>query len=86
MSGASIPDFLLGAVTTGYAVAGLMFLQFWRRTGDRLFAAFAAAFWLMGLGQVLIEIAGNDWWEYMPRLLGFALIVVAIIDKNRSNG
>ncbi len=83
MSTASITDFLFGAVTMGYAVAGLLFLRFWRRTRDRLFAAFAASFWLIGLGQMLIVIGGNDWWEFVPRLSGFSLIILAIIDKNR---
>ena len=37
-------EYLAGAVTLGFAVAALFFLRFWRRTGDRLFMAFAAAF------------------------------------------
>jgi hypothetical protein len=37
-------DFVAGAVTMGFAVAGLFFLRFWRRTTDGLFLAFAAAF------------------------------------------
>ena len=39
-----VVDFLSGAVTLGFLVAATFFLRFWRRTHDRLFIAFAAAF------------------------------------------
>jgi len=43
---ASLP-FISGLICMGYIVASLFFARFWRRTGDDLFAAFAAAFLLL---------------------------------------
>lgn len=40
-------EFVSGLITMGFVVAGLFFLRFWRRAGDRLFAAFAVAFWML---------------------------------------
>ena len=49
-------DFLSGAITMGFLVAGFFFLRFWKRTRDSLFLAFAAAFWLLGLAQALLAL------------------------------
>jgi len=80
-------DFLSGAVTFGFVVAGLFFLRFWRKTGDALFLAFALAFWLMGLAQALLALGGmpveERSWIYLIRLAAFALILAAIARKNR---
>jgi hypothetical protein len=80
-------DFIAGAVTMGYVVAGLFFLRFWRRTRDPLFRAFAVAFWLLGLGQALLSFAAvlveDRSWLYLIRLLAFLIILGAIIRKNR---
>jgi hypothetical protein len=83
-------DFLSGAITLGFFVAAAFFLRFWRRTHDRLFLAFAAAFALLALNQVLAAFlgAGNELtpYTYALRVLGFVLILFAIVDKNVSNG
>jgi hypothetical protein len=83
-------DFLAGAVTLGYAVAAVLFLRFWRRTADRLFLAFAAAFVLLATNQVLAAAleAGDERtpYVYSLRVLGFVLILWAIVDKNLSRG
>ena len=83
----TILDFLAGAVTFGFVVAGLFFLRFWRRTGDSLFLAFAAAFFLLGIGQGLLALANipveERSWMYLFRLAAFALILMAIVRKNR---
>jgi hypothetical protein len=80
-------DFLSGAVTFGFVVAGLFFLRFWKRTGDRLFLAFAVAFWLLGLTQALLALSSIPVEErsllYLIRLAAFALILIAIGWKNR---
>lgn len=77
---------LSGALAMGLAVAGLFFLRFWRDTGDRLFALFATAFFLMAANRVelgLLEgLAGREH-HYWVRFAAFALILVAILDKNR---
>ena len=81
-------DFLAGAVTLGYLVAAGFFLRFWRRTSDRLFLAFAAAFALLSLNQALAAFlgAGDELtpYTYVLRVLGFVLILCAIVDKNVS--
>jgi hypothetical protein len=80
-------DFLSGAVTFGFVVAGLFFLRFWRRTKDPLFLAFAIAFWLLGLAQGLLALADipveERSWVFLFRLAAFALILAAIVRKNR---
>lgn len=70
-----------------YAVVALFFLRFWRRTNDRLFLAFAAAFALLAIQRiVLLSTASwleNTAWLYTIRLGAFALLLIAILDKNR---
>ena len=80
--------FILGALVMSCAAAGLFFLRFWRKTRDRLFAIFAAAFWLMGLNWLLLAFTSPEA-EFRPalyliRLLAFVLILYAILEKNRA--
>jgi hypothetical protein len=79
--------FLSGAVSALFLVAGLFFLRFWKRTRDGLFLAFALAFFLLGIGQGLLTLAVIPDEErsllYLIRLAAFALILAAIIRKNR---
>ena len=79
--------FLSGAVSALFLVAALFFLRFWKRTRDGLFLAFALAFFLLGVGQGLLTLAVVPDEErsflYLVRLAAFALILAAIIRKNR---
>lgn len=79
-------EYLSGAVTLGYLVAALFFARFWKRTRDRLFVAFAIAFLLLALNQALAQWLGaadeRVGYTYLLRVLGFVLILAAIIDKN----
>ena len=81
-------DFLSGAITLGFLVAGLFFLRFWKRTGDGLFLAFAIAFALLGLGQAVQALAHIPQEErgylFLIRLLAFSIILAAIVRKNRT--
>ena len=81
-------DFSFGAVAMGHLVACVFFLKFWTRTGDELFAVFAAAFALFALEQFLIAWAGlpkeEQTWFYLLRLLAFVLIIGAVLRKNWS--
>ncbi len=81
-------DFLSGAVAFGFLIAGLFFLRFWSRLGDPLFLSFALAFWLLGLGQAILALAGLPLEErssvYLIRLAAFLLIIFAILRKNRA--
>jgi hypothetical protein len=82
----NIVPFLFGAIAMGFAVAGLFFLRFWRRTGDRFFLAFAGAFWLLMLqsATVIGDISDESRsWTYLLRLAAFLLIIAAIVMKNR---
>jgi len=80
-------DFLAGMITCGYAVAGLFFLRFWKRTGDGLFVAFGLAFWLLGIHQATLTFTSAPVEErsglYLIRLLAFSLIIISIWLKNR---
>jgi hypothetical protein len=82
-------DFLSGAITLGFLVAGLFFLRFWRRTRDGLFLAFAIAFILLGAGQAVQALANIPQEErsyiFLIRLVAFTLILAAIARKNRSS-
>lgn len=81
-------DLLSGACILGYLLVGLIFLRSWRDTRDRLFAMFAAAFWLLAFQRVLLvitdQLSENRPYLYLLRLAAYLLIVWAIIDKNRS--
>jgi hypothetical protein len=81
-------DFLSGAVAFGFLICALFFLRFWRRTRDALFMAFALAFVLLGLGQSVLALANIPTEErgavYLIRLTAFALIIFAIVRKNRA--
>ena len=78
--------FLSGAVSAGFLVAGLFFLRFWKRSRDGLFAAFAIAFWLLGLNQALLTFSSalveERSWLFLLRLGAFILILAAIWRKN----
>ena len=83
-------DFLSGAVTLGFLVAAGFFFSFWRKTTDRLFLAFAAAFVLFALNQALATlltvVLEPSSLIYVLRVLGFILILGAIVDKNARRG
>src|SRR6185437_2491408 len=50
---------LSGVIIAGYAVAGLFFVRFWRRTSDRLFAIFGLAFWLLCIQRILLALSAD---------------------------
>jgi hypothetical protein len=77
---------LAGATAMAGLVAALFFLKFWRRTNDSFFLLFAAAFAIDAVGRfVLAVVQLSDIAEpiyFLPRLVTFGLIVIAIIRKN----
>ena len=79
-------NFIQGAIMMGTAVAALFFLRFWKQTGDRLLAVFSLAFALMTLRRVVHLCAGvpetHVHYVYLLRLLPYALIIYAIVNKN----
>jgi len=78
---------LIGATAMASLVVGLFFLRFWRQTRDQLFLWFAVAFATDAATRVLQGTTHfSDESEpllYVPRLLTFALIILAIVQKNR---
>jgi uncharacterized membrane protein HdeD (DUF308 family) len=83
----SINSVLIGAVAMASLVATLFFLHFWRRTRDSFFLLFAIAFaidavsrFVLGLEHVPDE---TEPFYYVPRLITFSLIILAIVLKNR---
>ena len=86
----SVVVFLEGVAATCAWVSGVVFLRYWRETRDALFAFFAAAFWLLGLSWSLLAILHptreSSPYVYGLRLVAFALIILATVDKNRKSG
>ena len=77
--------FLSGVLTMGYITAALFFLRFWRRSADRLFAWFSAAFFILAVQRVFVVLTPDSDLVYVVRLLAFVMILVAIWDKNRAS-
>ena len=79
---------LLGAIAMASLTIGLFFLRFWKKTRDRFFLFFAVAFGLEGINRTLLGLiessSENEPFFYLVRLLSFVLILIAIVDKNRT--
>lgn len=78
--------FLSGAICMGEFAVALLFAAFWRRTHDRLFAWFSAAFAVLTIERiVLLAFTAGDVHPmiYTVRLVSFLLIIGAVIDRNR---
>lgn len=81
-------EFLDGASCLACAAIALFFLRFWRLSGDRLLLLFGLAFVVLAVNRIGLAVfdqsgeAGT--FVYLARAVAFALIVVAIVDKNRS--
>jgi hypothetical protein len=82
----TVRAFVGGALCIGWLVIALCFAKFWRRRGDPLFAAFAAAFVLLAVNQALSVFlrvgADEEAGVYLLRLAAFALIIYGIVRKN----
>lgn len=88
MSAQALNPVLLGCIAALCFVAGLLFLRYWQSSRDRFFLFFMAAFWLEGINRFLVGVT-LSWSEdepaqYLVRLVSYALILVAIVDKNRT--
>jgi hypothetical protein len=78
----------IGATGMACAAIAVIFLRYWRRSRDGLFAFFAAAFAMMALNRALLAILGEARETatalYVVRLAAFLLILVGIVVKNAS--
>lgn len=79
--------FLSGAIAMACFTIALFLFRFWRRTSDRLFLIFGAAFVLLMTERIILVTIGSSHefapYVYVVRLLAFVVIIVAIVDKNR---
>jgi hypothetical protein len=83
-----LKSFLLGGVALGSLAASMFFWRFWRDTADRFFLFFALSFGVEMAGRTVLGlITLSEETEpliYSLRLLSYGLILVAIVDKNRT--
>ena len=74
----------------GFSIIGLFFFKFWRDSRDRLFAYFAAAFWMLAAERIGVVYMGASQETgpivYLTRIVAFSLIAWGIIEKNRPWG
>lgn len=79
--------FLLGAVAMASFITALFFLRFWNQTRDPLFLLFAIAFAVDAVTRIALGLwtisSEQEPFFYLARLVTFALILVAIVNKNR---
>lgn len=77
---------LLGGIAITTLIAGLLFLRFWKSTGDRFFLFFALSFLIEGVNRILLGFTGtlneSSPIHYVIRFFAYGLILVAILDKN----
>jgi hypothetical protein len=82
-------ELISGALIAGYLTAGLFFLRFWKSTHDRLFLLFASAFGVLALQRLILSLTTvsteDATYLYVLRLAAFIIIIIAIVDKNRSS-
>ncbi len=80
--------FLQGATAMGCMALAVVFLRFWQRSRDRLFAIFSLAFVVFAVNRVMLGLVVADEATeavlYGVRALAFGLIFLAILDKNRA--
>ena len=81
-------DFVSGGTAVAAFVISLFFIRYWRQTRDPLFFMFAAGFLTFGVSRLILAFLEEDdegrVFIYALRLVAFALILVAIIQKNRT--
>jgi hypothetical protein len=91
----NVSSFLSGIGMATFVTSGIFFIKFWKAARDRFFLFFAIACFLIAserVGLLLVDGA-ETWtptpqseagsWVYLLRFLGYLMIVIAIIDKNR---
>lgn len=78
---------LSGAIVMTTIVIALIFLRYWRNTGDRFFIYFSLAFALEALHRLLAAAVQPEDTDapqyYLIRLASYGLILFAVFSKNR---
>jgi len=85
------PDAILtGAVITVSLTISLFFLRFWKSTRDKFFLYFAISFALEAVNRTVLIVSLMQTEEmptyYLIRLVSYALILFAILEKNKRHG
>lgn len=80
-------DFLQGATFLGSLAVAVVFLRFWRRSHEPLFAVFAAAFTVFAANRIALAVLQDSdedrrLWVYASRALVFAMIAGAVLHQN----
>ena len=79
--------FLSGGVFVACLAIALLFLRLHRKSPDRLFIYFSIAFAALAVERVLLAVVSRSteysYYVYLVRLIAYAFIIVAIVDKNR---
>lgn len=90
-----ISSFLSGVYMATFAASGLLFLKFYRASGDKLFSCFSLACWLLAAERIVLLFLNDPFrpspspqtelqsYVYFIRLVAFLIILYAIIAKNR---
>lgn len=75
---------ITGAIMLNAWAIAVFFWRLWKRTGDKLFWHFAAAFLLLGIERVplVFQTDGHPNYVYLIRLCAFVLIAAGIVGKN----
>ncbi len=76
-----------GALTFACVIAAVFFLRYWSNTRDRFFLWFAGAFLTFGLNWGVVGFVNTEHTHlvYIIRLVGFLLIIAAIVGKNTAS-
>ncbi len=81
-------QFFSGAIFMAYVVITMLMLRFWQRTHDRLFLFFGATFTILCIERIILFALASHTeftpYVYLVRLLAFVVIIVGIVDKNRT--
>jgi len=83
-----VNHFFDGVILALAMIAALLFIRLYRKTSDRFYLFFSAAFFIYGFNRILHQFYTSHSdeskvWLYSIRLVVFALIIIGCADKNR---
>ncbi|HEY4367529.1 MAG TPA: DUF5985 family protein [Steroidobacteraceae bacterium] len=83
-----IEGFLLGVIVASSLTAGAFFIRFWKQTRDPLFLGFGVAFIIEGINRFAFLFLDHPHQGgpvlFAVRLFSYAVILAAIVNKNRT--
>lgn len=79
-------DIMVGAIAMASLVISMVFMRYWRNTGDRFFLWFALSFAIEGAHRIYSAMARtmaeDGALHYVIRVVAYGLILWAIYEKN----